>query len=57
MVFYSEDENFYEKVLENIKKSFKNIGKIERNFVWKMPYEKNIKIKKHYKENSLGILI
>ena len=49
MIFYSDNENFYEKVLEKIKNSFKNLGKIERNF---KDYEKCL-MKKILKKNII----
>ena len=59
MIFYSKDEDFLDKVLDNIKNSFKNIGTIERNFIdeEKCLMKKSFKIKKKFKENSIVIII
>ena len=58
-IFYSEDEKLFEKVLENIKESFKSRGAIEPNFKdnEKCLLNKKFKIKKYCNKSRAGILI
>ena len=58
-IFYSEDEKLFEKVLENIKDSFKSRGAIEPNFKdnEKCLLNKKFKIKKYCNKSQAGILI
>ena len=55
-IFYSKDEDIFQKVLENMKNSFKSIHKDNSNFRERKMFDKNkIKIK-NIKETIVGVL-
>lgn len=57
-IFYSNDENLFNKVLTNIKLTFKSREKLETNFIEneKCLLNKKFKIKKFCKDKLVGIL-
>ena len=57
-IFYSNDENLFKTVLENMKNSFKNINSDNINFQnnEKCLLKTKFKIKKNFKDSSAGIM-